>query len=154
MFVYYFAHIPQPFGQLAEPFEEHPDLWLPRCVSEACDEVGSPTSGRRLGAGTTSASAGPLSRSVGSSAFPLRVESSEPRLPFGHLEADLEIAELGSSQTQLTFRGSYRASTPNSDPAEAALRHRQAEAIAKGIVERVAARLTAGPGAAPVPGNT
>ena len=151
MFVYYFAHIPQPFRRLVEAFAQHPDLWLPYCVSEACEDVGSPAPGGRLGAGTTSVSAGPVRRSVGSSAFSLRVESPEPGLPFSHLEADLEIAELGPNQTQLTLQGSYGASTRNSDPAQAALGHRQAEAIAKGIVERVAGRLTASPGDATGP---
>ena len=79
---------------------------------------------------------------AGSSTVPIRVESGVAGVPFTHLEADVEIGEVGPSQTQLTLRGSYRAPRSSLDPPSGGVRHRRAEAIAKGIVERIASRLT------------
>lgn len=141
MFIYYFAHIPQPFVPLRDVFGDHPDLWLSRCVSEACQDAESPEPGGGPGACPTTVSVGPVSRSAGSSTVSIRVESGATGVPFTHLEADVEIGEVDPSQTQLTLRGSYRA--PRSlDPPSGGLRHRRAEAIAKDIVERIASRLT------------
>ena len=146
MFVYYFAHIPQPFAPLGEVLGNHPDLWLSRCVSEACQDVESAEPGGNKSAYPTTVSVGPVTRLDGSSTVSIRVESGAAGVPFTHLEADLEIGEVGPSQTQLTLRGSYRAPLSSLDPPSDGLRHRRAEAIAKGIVERIASRLTS-PGA-------
>ena len=137
MFLYYFAHIPQPFAPLGEAFGNHPALWLPGCVSDAYERAESPAGQ----AAPTTVSVGPVTRSEGSSTISIRVESADPGAPFAHLEADLEIGEVGPSQTQLTLRGSYTAPT-SPDPPSGGLRHRRAELIAKDIVERVASRLT------------
>ena len=142
MFIYYFAHIPQPFAPLGDVFGNHSDLWVSRCVFEACQDAESPDPGGGLGAYPTTVSVGPVSRSEGSSTISIRVESGAAGVPFTHLEADLEIGDVGPSQTQLTLRGSYRAPRPSLDPPSGGLRHRRAEAIAKGIVERIAGRLT------------
>ena len=146
MFIYYFAHIPQPFAPLGDAFGNHPDLWVSRCVLEACRDVESAEPGGALDAYPTTVSVGPVSRGAGSSTVPIRVESGVAGVPFTHLEADVEIGEVGPSQTQLTLRGSYRAPLSSLDPPSDGLRHRRAEAIAKGIVERIASRLTS-PGA-------
>ena len=146
MFIYYFAHIPQPFAPLGDAFGDHPDLWLSRCVSEACRDVESSEPGGGLPGYPTTVSVGPVSRGAGSSTVPIRVESGVAGVPFTHLEADVEIGEVGPSQTQLTLRGSYRAPLSSLDPPSGGLPHRRAEAIAKGIVERIASRLTS-PGA-------
>ena len=142
VFIYYFAHIPQPFAPLGDAFGDHPDLWLSRCVSEACQDAASPEPGGGPGAYPTTVSVGPVTRGEGSSTVPIRVESGVAGVPFTHLEADVEIGEVGPSQTQLTLRGSYRAPLSSLDPPSGGLRHRRAEAIAKGIVERIASRLT------------
>jgi len=146
VFIYYFAHIPQPFAPLGDVFGNHPDLWVSRCVFEACQDAESPEPGGGLGAYPTTVSVGPVSRREGSSTVSIRVESGVAGVPFAHLEADLEIGEVGPSQTQLTLRGSYRAPRSSLDPPSGGVRHRRAEAIAKGIVERIASRLTS-PGA-------
>ena len=142
MFIYYFAHIPQPFAPLGDAFGDHPDLWLSRCVSEACQDAASPEPGGGPGAYPTTVSVGPVTRGEGSSTVPIRVESGVAGVPFTQLEADVEIGEVGLSQTQLTLRGSYRSPRSSLDPPSGGLRHRRAEAIAKGIVERIASRLT------------
>ncbi|MCW3042988.1 MAG: hypothetical protein JWL57_1146, partial [Actinobacteria bacterium] len=98
MFIYYFAHIPQPFAQLAEPFENHPETWLPGCVARACDEAGQTTIKENSGPCPTTVAVGPISRSEGSRALSIRVESAAPGVLFTHLEADLEIGDLGPSQ--------------------------------------------------------
>ena len=151
MFIYYFAHIPQPFAPLGDAFGNHPDLWISRCVFEACQEAETPEPGGGLGAYPTTVFVGPVSRSEGSSTVSVRVESGVAGVPFTHLEADLEIEEVGPSQTQVTLRGSYRAPRSSIDPPSGGVRHRRAEAIAKGIVERIASRLTS-PGAAGLAG--
>jgi hypothetical protein len=142
MFIYYFAHIPQPFAQLAEPFEDHPDVWLPGCVAKACDEAESISTDGSLGPCPTTIAVGPIDQGEGSAAVSIRVESGVPGVPFTHLEADLEIADLGPSQTQVTLRGSYRGPPRSAGPAFG-LRHRRTEALAKAIVEQVADHLTA-----------
>jgi len=142
MFIYYFAHIPQPFPQLAGHFEDHPDLWLPWCVSKACNEDESIGTDGGLGACSTTVAVGPVGHGEGSAAVSIRVESGVPGIPFTHLEADLEIADLGPSRTQLTLRGSYRGPLRSTAPAYG-LRHRWAEALAKAIVEQVSDHLTA-----------
>jgi hypothetical protein len=150
MFIYYFAHIPQPFAQLAEPFENHPESWLPGCVARACDEAGQTAIKENRGPCPTTVAVGPVSRSEGSRAVSIRVESAAPGVLFTHLEADLEIGDLGPSQTQLTLRGSYRGPSRVAGVASDGLRHRRAEAFAKAMVEQVADRLTV-PGLAAVP---
>lgn len=142
MFIYYFAHIPQPFAQLAEPFEDRPDLWLPHCVSKACNEAESIATDGSFGPCPLTVAIGPVGHGEGSAAVSIRVESAIPGVPVTHLEADLEIADLGPSQTQLTLRGSYRG-TPRSASPAFGLRHRRAEALAKAMVEQVADHLTA-----------
>lgn len=141
MFIYYFAHIPLPFAQLAGGFTNHPDLWLPRYVGEAYTE------GRSLAAPVGEGprlrvAVGPIGRGEGSATFPFRIDAGPDGGLFTHLEADLEISELGPDQAQLTLRGSYRAPGWSTDAhLGPGLRHRSVEAITKGIVERVAGRL-------------
>jgi hypothetical protein len=60
------------------------------------------------------------------------------------MEADIEVAALGRSRTQLSFNGRY--SPPLSVVGQAVDRvlfHRVAEATTKDFVERMAARLSA-----------
>jgi two-component system response regulator DevR len=143
MFVYYFVHIRQPFTHLAGPFGNHPDLWVPRYAVEACREAEALAPGGGFGASATAVSVGPVTRSDGLSAFAIRIDAGASGAPFTHLEADLEIGELGPARTQLTLRGSYRAADANRarEDARTGLRHRWVEAIAKSFVERVAKRL-------------
>ena len=149
MFVYYFAHIPLPFAQLTESFTNHPDLWLPGNISEAYAAAASlaPTGG--TGANLF-IEVGPIGQGGGSITFPFRIDAAVTGALFTHLEADLEISELGPGHAQLTLRGSYRALKRSQDGSAEGLRHRAVEAITKGIVERVASRLAGAAVAAPL----
>jgi len=155
MFLYYFAYVPRPLDEVAAALQDAPMRWLPGFMTAACQEAAASLEQPGVPQGACVASArallaiGPPSRRPGSIQIPVRVVMRGPRAPFRSLEADLEAAELGPQTTQVTLRGSYRATRRVGEPEDPGLLHRVAEAAGKGLVERVADYLNA----ATVPGD-
>jgi hypothetical protein len=150
MFVRYFLELPFPAEQVEVALLSSPGDWIPGLVEDASRhgesllaEVGFDTPGRRIQRKVELEIAEPV-RMGFSTLLPITWRAAGLTGLFPVMEADIEIAALGRSRTQLSFNGRY--SPPLSVVGEAVdrvLLHRVAEATTKDFVERMAAKLSA-----------
>jgi hypothetical protein len=154
MFVRSFLELPFPSDQVEAALLSSPWDWIPGLIEDASRqgevllaEVGFDTPGRRIQKKVELEIAEPV-RLGFSTLLPITWRASGLTALFPVMEADVEIAGLGASRTQLSLNGRY--SPPLSVVGQAVdrvLLHRVAEATTKDFLERVARRLTAGLGA-------
>lgn len=146
------------FSEIAVPFEvaeiallHEPETWLPAIADrsaaerdELLAEVGFGSEGRRIERRVRIELGGPA-RMPDAVILPLRWEPVDGRAILPVLEADLELARLGPSRSQLALNGRY---TPPLGKVGAALDrtvlHRVAEATIWDFVDRVGHRLHGG----------
>jgi hypothetical protein len=144
MFVRYFIELPDPADQVAAVLFRDPEAWVPGLARQADDgaerllaEVGfSPAKIRvekrvEIEVGTPMALP---SKTV----LPISWKATGPEGLFPSLEADLELAPLGSARAQLAISARY---TPPlgllGRAIDRALLHRVAEATLKDFLDRV-----------------
>ena len=143
------------FGEIASPFEvvEHailraPDAWMPRLARDSereggalLTEVGVRAEGERSEQ-RAEVKFGEALRLPAKTILPMRWKPSSAWPLFPELEADLEVASLGPSRTQLSVNARY---TPPlgrlGSVIDRALLHRVAEATVKDFLDRVRAQL-------------
>jgi hypothetical protein len=147
MFVRYFVELPLASEIVAERLEADPQTWLPPIAGSASDrgnallaEVGfgeRPRIARRVVIET-----GPVARLGGTTVLPLTWKASNGETLFPRLTADLEVAALLPTRTQLAISAVYEPPLGLvGRTADRALLHRVAEATLKDFLDRVAARL-------------
>jgi hypothetical protein len=150
MFVRYFLELPFPAELVESALLSSPGDWIPGAIEDASRhgeallaEVGFETAGRRVQRKVELEIAEPI-RMGFSTLLPIKWRAAGLSGLFPVMEADIEVAALGRSRTQLSFNGRY--SPPLSVVGQAVDRvlfHRVAEATTKDFVERMAARLSA-----------
>ena len=145
MFIYYYIHVERPFE------ETEPALlrMLPGLQGWADDayrkgEHLQTWMGPRSGvlAKTVDVSVGSPARGAGETWIPIRWEATGTPSLFPSMDADLIVASVGESLTQVALRGTYRA--PFGKVGEAMDRmvlHRVAEASVKTLLDRIGASL-------------
>ncbi len=142
MFIRYYLDLSLPFEEVEEGLLAAPEMWLPGVAREAEDrgeqllgEVGfSFDDDRRLGK-EVHIELGPPHRMPGKT---LPWKATGPERLFPSLEADLEIATLGRSRTQLSISARYRPPLGVVGKAlDRVLLHRVAEATIKDFLDRV-----------------
>ena len=148
MFVRYFVEIPTPFEAVEPVLFNGPEGWIPGLAQEAGDrgeelltEVGFGQGGRRVRR-EVQISVGETMRFPSKTVLPIswRPASGNRLLPA--LEADLEIAPLGPSRTQLAFSARYDPPLgPIGQAIDRALLHRVAEATVKDFLDHTALKL-------------
>jgi hypothetical protein len=145
MFIRYYLDLSLPFEEVEEGLLAAPEMWLPGVAREAEDrgeqllgEVGfSFDDDRRLGK-EVHIELGPPHRMPGKTLLPLSWKATGPERLFPSLEADLEIATLGRSRTQLSISARYRPPLGVVGKAlDRVLLHRVAEATIKDFLDRV-----------------
>jgi hypothetical protein len=145
MFIRYYLDLSLPFEEVEEGLLADPEAWLPRVAREAEDrveqllgEVGfSFDDGRRLSK-EVHIELGPHYRMPRKTVLPLSWKATGPERQFPSLDADLEIAALGRSRTQLSVSARYRPPLGIIGKAlDRVLLHRVAEATIKDFLDRV-----------------
>ena len=149
MFAKYYLELPYPIGVLkAALLSEPPASWLPALVSAGGDleellmaEVGFTVAGRRLGSRVEIKVGEPAALGEGM-AMPLSWKSASREELFPKLEADLELAPLGNSMTQLSVNARYEPPLALVGRIlDRTLLHRVAEAVIRDFTERIGQRL-------------
>jgi len=150
MFVRYFSELPIPLGQVEAALLSAPQEWIPGLAREAEDlgehlsiEVGFGPDGRRVSKAVLVEIQDPI-RFPSRTVLPMIWRVPGHKALFPTLDADLEVAGLGSNRTQLSISARYRPPLGAVGRAlDRALMHRVAEATVKDFVDRVGEGLTA-----------
>jgi hypothetical protein len=150
MFVRYFLELPHPVERVEAALLSSPRDWILGLVEDASHqgeallaEVGIGTTGRRILKKVELEIGDPV-RLGFSTLLPITWRAAGLTGLFPVMEADIEIAALGRSRTQLSFNGRY--SPPLSVigvAVDRVLLHRVAEATTKDFLDRMAAKLLA-----------
>jgi hypothetical protein len=149
VFIRYYVELPLGFGAVEEALLDAPVSWLPGLLRAAEDrgqhllaEVGFNVDTRRIDK-EVEIQIGEANRSAHVTALPMTWRATGAERLFPQLDADLEIAALGSGRTQLSISARYRAPLgPVGTVLDKALLHRVAEATLKDFVDGVAERVT------------
>jgi hypothetical protein len=162
MFIRYYLELDLPVNEVGKALFADPSSWIPGLAREADDraqrllaEVGFDVGQERR-----------IDKEVEIHVGTPHVLNSKTRLPirwtahggerlFPALDADIEIAPLGSGRTQLAISARYR--PPLGMVGEAldkTLLHRIAEATIKDFLDRAGERITSGIRSAPVTGSS
>jgi hypothetical protein len=145
MFIRYYLDLSLPFEGVEEALMAAPEAWLPGVAREAEDrgeqllgEVGFSFDDDHRMSKEVHIQLGPPHRMPGKTLLPLSWKASGPERLFPSLEADLEIATLGRSRTQLSISARYRPPLGFVGKAlDRVLLHRVAEATIKDFLDRV-----------------
>jgi hypothetical protein len=148
MFIRYFLDISLPFEEVEARLLASPGDWVPGIAREAegrgarlLAEVGFQTKERRLGKEVEIELGSPY-RLASKTLLPMSWKATGAESLFPALEADVEIAALGSSRTQLSMSARYRPPMGAIGRAlDKALLHRVAEATVKDFLDGVGERL-------------
>lgn len=150
MFIRYYLELPIPFDEVERPLLADPGSWLPgiandaevrgeRLLVEVGFEVGTD---RRVGRAVHIEVGEPVSVPSTSTTLPIVWTAERGERAFPRLDADIEIAALGTSRTQLSMSARYRPPFGTVGRAlDKALMHRVAEATVKDFLDRVGERL-------------
>jgi hypothetical protein len=149
MFVRYYVELAFPLGALEEAIERAPVSWMPIVAHEAesrgadlLTEIGSGGEQAKVNK-AVEVEVGSPRKAASRTILPMTWKASGSARLFPKLEADLELAPLGPSRTQLAISARYR--PPMGAVARAVDRgalHVVAEATIKDFLDRVADRLT------------
>jgi hypothetical protein len=150
MFLRYFVELPLPASDVERVLLGSPERWIPDLADEADDagrtllaEVGFGPRGLRVGKGVHVEVEPSLARG-GAVVLPIRWRATGPEGLFPSMDADIEVAGLGASRTQLSFSGRYRPPMGRlGEVADRAVLHRVSEAVVKDFVDRLADRIRA-----------
>jgi hypothetical protein len=145
MFVRYYLDLSLPFEEVEEGLLADPEVWLPGVAREAEDrgeqllgEVGFSFDDDRRLSKEVHIELGSPHRMTGKTLLPLSWKATGPDRLFPLLDADLEIAALGRSRTQLSISARYRPALGVVGKAlDRVLLHRVAEATIKDFLDRV-----------------
>jgi hypothetical protein len=148
MFVYYYVHVERPFGEV-EPqlLRMLPGLrgWAERAYRDGEHihaRIG--TRGGKI-AKTVEMTVTAPARGAAETWIPIEWEATGMPGLFPKMEADIVIAAVGPTLTQIAFRGTYRAPLGKIGEAlDRALLHRVAEASVKSFVDRIASSVADG----------
>jgi hypothetical protein len=149
MFARYFVELPLPLDEVERALLDHPDEWVPR-IAGVADERGEALLAE-VGFGDAlrvqkrvELEFGAPIRMPSRTILPLRwrAPGGQGRLPA--LDADLEVAPLGTGATQLSISARYVPPMGVVGRAmDRALLHRVAEATVKDFLDRIADALLA-----------
>ncbi len=145
MFIRYYLELSFPFEEVEESLLAAPEAWLPGVAREAEDrgeellgEVGFSFDDDHRLSKEVHIQLGPPYRITGKTVLPLSWKATGPERLFPSLEADLEVAALGGSRTQLSISARYRPPLGVVGKAlDRVLLHRVAEATVKDFLDRV-----------------
>lgn len=149
MFIRYFLDLPDPFDRVEAALLSEPSEWIPGIARDADDagerllsEIGfALTADRRVDKEVEIAIGAP-SRSDTQTRLPMSWTATGPTQLFPSLEADLEVASLGPSRTQISISGRYRPPLgPLGRMLDRAMLHRVAEATVKDFLDRLGTAL-------------
>ncbi len=143
MFIRYFLELPFRFDEVEGALVHAPEEWVPGLARGAEDrgelllaEVGF-GDGRRVRKRVAIQLSPPL-RVASKTILPMTWRATGPEALFPLLEADLEVAALGSYRTQLSISARYRPPFGLLGRAiDRALLHLVAEAVVKDFLDRV-----------------
>jgi hypothetical protein len=145
MFIRYYLELTLPFEDVEEGLLADAQAWLPGVAGEAQDmgeqllgEVGFSFDDDRRLSKEVHIELGPPYHMPGKTLLPLSWKATGPERLFPSLDADLEIAALGRSRTQLSVSARYRPPLGVVGKAlDQVLLHRVAEATIKDFLDRV-----------------
>jgi hypothetical protein len=148
MFVRYYLEVPLAFEAAESLLLRAPRAWLPGLASDAnsraellLTEVGFGDPGRRVEKRVQVEIREPV-RFPSKTVLPLHWAATGPHALFPELDADIEIAPLGSDWSQLAISARYRPPLGFVGTAiDRALLHRVAEATIKDFLDRAAVAL-------------
>jgi hypothetical protein len=149
VFIRYYVDLPLGFGPVEDALLDAPPSWLPGLLRAAehrgqhlLAEVGFNVDTRRIDK-EVEIEIGEPKRSAHVTALPMTWRATGSERLFPQLDADLEIAALGSGRTQLSISARYRAPMgPVGRILDKALLHRVAEATLKDFLDGVAERVS------------
>lgn len=151
MFVRYFLDLDDPFENVEAALLADPSSWVPGLAREAEDlgqrllaEVGFAVNEDRRVDKEVEISFGEPYRALTRTRLPMSWNATGAKQLFPSLEADLEVAGMGASRTQLSISARYRPPLgPLGRILDRALLHRVAEATIKDFLDRVGAAVAA-----------
>jgi hypothetical protein len=150
MFIRYYLELQVPFDEVERALLADPGSWLPGMATEAGEqgerllvdvgfEVGND---RRVDREVQIDIGGPVSVPSETTTLPIAWKAKHGVGPVPQLDADIEIATLGATRTQLSMSARYRPPLGTIGRAlDKALMHRVAEATVKDFLDRVGERL-------------
>jgi len=150
VFVRYYLELQLPFDEVERALLADPASWLPGMATEAEDqgerlriEVGFEAGDdRRIEREVQIEVGEPASVPSTTTTLPITWRAKHGARAFPQLDADIEIAALGSRRTQLSMSARYRPPLGMIGRAlDKALMHRVAEATVKDFLDRVGERL-------------
>jgi hypothetical protein len=149
MFIRYFVDLPMSFGEAERALLDTPEGWVPGLLREAehrgqhlLADIGFQVDTRRF-AKEVSVELGTPNRIHGVTTLPISWRATRMERLFPHLDADIEVAALGASRTQLAMSARYRPPMGALGRVlDKALLHRVAEATVKDFLDRVGEGLT------------
>ena len=151
MFIKYFLEIEDPYDRVEAALLSEPWTWIPgeaRAADDAGEQLMSDvgfavTNGHRV-AKQVEISLGQPVRTFAHARLPMSWKATGPAPLFPSFEADLEIAALGPTRTQISISGRYRPPMGAVGRAfDRALLHRVAEATVKDFLDRVGEKVSA-----------
>jgi hypothetical protein len=149
MFVRYYLELALPFEEVERTLLRAPQDWMPGLAEDAeargevlLAEVGFGPPGRRLEKRVQIELGRPF-RLASKSVLPMAWRATGPQAVFPSLEADIEVAPIGQSRTQLSVSARYRPPLgPFGRAIDRTLLHRVAEATIKDFLDRAGEALT------------
>jgi hypothetical protein len=148
MFVRYFVDLPVAFEDVETSLLDDPAAWVPGLLRDAEDrgelllaEVGFALEARRVDK-EVEIRLGSAYRIPGKTLLPMTWRATGAERLFPQLDADLEVAALGTSRTLLSISARYRPPMGSLGRAlDRAMLHRVAEATIKDFLDRVGERV-------------
>jgi hypothetical protein len=148
MFVRYFVDLPVSFADVETSLLDDPGAWVPGLLRDAEDrgelllaEVGFALDERRIDK-EVEIRLGSAYRIPGKTLLPMTWRATGAERLFPQLDADLEVAALGSTRTLLSISARYRPPMGSLGRVlDRAMLHRVAEATIKDFLDRVGERV-------------
>lgn len=156
MFIRYYLELQLPFDEVERALLADPGSWLPGLATEAEDQGGrllvdvgfEVGHDRRVDRGVRIDVGEPVSIRSETTMLPIAWKAEHGAGAVPQLDADIEIAALGATRTQLSMSARYRPPFGLIGRAlDKALLHRVAEATVKDFLDRVGDRLALRSGA-------
>jgi hypothetical protein len=146
VFVRYYLELDLPFTRAEDGLLRAPEEWLPGMLRDAesrggrlLADVGFALGEDRRVAKEVEVRIGAPYRSGSKTSVPLTWTATGPQYLFPSMEADLDVAALGPSRTQLSISARYRPPLgPVGRALDRAILHRVAEATVKDFLDQVA----------------
>lgn len=151
MFIRYYLDLAVPFEDVERALLDEPTTWVPGLALDAeaggqrlLAEVGFDVDASRRVDKEVEIEIGEPYAIPAKTMLPIAWKATAAERIFPQLEADIEIAPLGTSRTQLSISARYRPPLgPIGRALDRALLHRVAEATVKDFLDRVGEGVTA-----------